>query len=175
MQIRLSYRRIVSVFRWKRQGGIRIYIYIYVRNEGPRVCIRAPPRQERGYMHRCTCATTRGCMMYIRHRVRRAVANMQNRWRGGDLTPGEAGPLFSFPCPRVAIVFQGPPSNDLRGRKSYARYHHPFFLLNEEKNRSTDDSIFKTNGISRPERIFEEEMSSRVVVVIRAKRYYRLF
>lgn len=58
--------------------------------------------------------------MYIRHRVRRSGEYAKPVARG-RLDPERLGLLlllFSFRR-RVAIVFQGPPSNDLRGRKSY--------------------------------------------------------
>ena len=71
-------------------------------------------------MHLRHDPSQRGCMMYIRHRVRRSGEYAKPVARG-RLDPERLGLLlllFSFRR-RVAIVFQGPPSNDLRGRKSY--------------------------------------------------------
>lgn len=165
-------RERVSVEKARRNSYV--YIYIYVRNEGPHTCAYVHHPAKRGaYMHRCTCATTRGCMMYIRHRVRRAVANMQNRWRGGDLTPGEAGPLFPVLAWRSCS----------RARRAtiYAAVNHtlatttpPFFLLNREKNRST--RFLKTNGYISSRTNFRREAKWSGVEpgLIRAERY-RLF
>lgn len=113
--------------------------------------------------------------MYIRHRVRRSGEYAKPVARG-RLDPERLGLLlllFSFRR-RVAIVFQGPPSNDLRGRKSYLatnplnRSPLPPSLNEEIENSASSNEFFQ--GFEEG----KERGNSSVIEIIRAERY-RLF
>lgn len=112
MQIRLSYRRIVSV------SSVRIAVEKTTRNEyKKRACVyvrpathtTGPRRAPRG-SRRCTCTTTRGCMMYIRHRVRRSGEYAK------PVARGRLDPALALFFPALALSSpsscpNGPPSN----------------------------------------------------------------
>lgn len=119
--------------------------------------------------------------MYIRHRVRRSGEYAKPVARG-RLDPERLGLLlllFSFRR-RVAIVFQGPPSNDLRGRKSYLATNPlfqpvppPSLVKRRDRNRRLENGA-SSNEFFQGFEEGKERGNSSVIEIIRAERY-RLF